>query len=178
MRSFWIVRHWMDSLCFVVGGQKSPFLYRHMQCTLQTKKSLLNICTTQVLHTRYQFMDHLSGMRRYLLLGQGDFIRHLMDLLAEDLEKPANLLYMHNLTGMSHSCFRSAFPLLVVGRHCGYRFIVISADETCHTQWRRTKDKEREGRGLLVLSSPSSSPSSAAPTPYREIHHFQFLVVE
>ena len=44
-------------------------------------------------------MDHLMGMRRYLLLGQGDFIRHLMDLLAEDLEKPANLLYMHNLTG-------------------------------------------------------------------------------
>ena len=53
----------------------------------------------QVLHKRYQFMDHLMGMRRYLLLGQGDFIRHLMDLLAEDLEKPANLLYMHNLTG-------------------------------------------------------------------------------
>ena len=44
-------------------------------------------------------MDHLVGMRRYLLLGQGDFIRHLMDLLAEDLEKPAHLLFMHNLTG-------------------------------------------------------------------------------
>ena len=44
-------------------------------------------------------MDHLMGIRRYLLLGQGDFIRHLMDLLAGDLEKRADLLYMHNLTG-------------------------------------------------------------------------------
>jgi gamma-tubulin complex component 3 len=34
-----------------------------------------------VLHAKYQFMDHLKAMRRYLLLGQGDFIRHLMDLL-------------------------------------------------------------------------------------------------
>ena len=35
----------------------------------------------EVLHTKYKFMDHLKAMRRYLLLGQGDFIRHLMDLL-------------------------------------------------------------------------------------------------
>jgi len=61
----------------------------------------------EVLHTRYQFMDHLMGMRRYLLLGQGDFIRHLMDLLAEDLEKPANLLYMHNLTGTLETAIRA-----------------------------------------------------------------------
>ena len=35
----------------------------------------------EVLHTKYKFLEHLKAMRRYLLLGQGDFIRHLMDLL-------------------------------------------------------------------------------------------------
>ena len=35
----------------------------------------------EVLHDKYKFMEHLKAMRRYLLLGQGDFIRHLMDLL-------------------------------------------------------------------------------------------------
>ncbi len=34
-----------------------------------------------VLNNKYKFMEHLKAMRRYLLLGQGDFIRHLMDLL-------------------------------------------------------------------------------------------------
>ncbi len=34
-----------------------------------------------VLYTKYQLVEHLKAMRRYLLLGQGDFIRHLMDLL-------------------------------------------------------------------------------------------------
>ena len=65
-------------------------------------------------------MDHLSGMRRYLLLGQGDFIRHLMDLLAEDLEKPANLLYMHNLTGSSESLF-----VLCCIRFVAYNMIIV-----------------------------------------------------
>uniref|UniRef100_A0A8D3CFX5 Tubulin gamma complex component 3 n=1 Tax=Scophthalmus maximus TaxID=52904 RepID=A0A8D3CFX5_SCOMX len=41
-----------------------------------TSKYLLN-----VLNRNYLLLEHLQAMRRYLLLGQGDFIRHLMDLL-------------------------------------------------------------------------------------------------
>lgn len=41
-----------------------------------TSKYLLD-----VLNKNYQLLEHLQAMRRYLLLGQGDFIRHLMDLL-------------------------------------------------------------------------------------------------
>ena len=41
-----------------------------------TSKYLLN-----VLNQSYLLLEHLQAMRRYLLLGQGDFIRHLMDLL-------------------------------------------------------------------------------------------------
>ncbi|XP_074658179.1 gamma-tubulin complex component 3 homolog [Tubulanus polymorphus] len=60
-----------------------------------------------VLHSKYKFMDHLKAMRRYLLLGQGDFIRHLMDLLEEDLAKPAASLYLHNLTGILETAIRA-----------------------------------------------------------------------
>lgn len=52
-------------------------------------------------------MEHLKAMRRYLLLGQGDFIRHLMDLLEPDLVRPANSLYMHNLTGLLEAAIRA-----------------------------------------------------------------------
>ncbi|XP_076370838.1 gamma-tubulin complex component 3 homolog isoform X1 [Tachypleus tridentatus] len=59
------------------------------------------------LFTQYNFTDHLLAMRRYLLLGQGDFIRHLMDLLEEELPKSANMLYLHNLSGILESAIRA-----------------------------------------------------------------------
>lgn len=42
-----------------------------------------------------------------MLLGQGDFIRHLMDLLESDLAKPASTLYLHNLTGSLEAAIRA-----------------------------------------------------------------------
>lgn len=60
-----------------------------------------------VLHNEYKLMDHLHAMRNYLLLGQGDFICHLMDLLESDLAKPANVLYVHNLSGILESAIRA-----------------------------------------------------------------------
>ena len=42
----------------------------------ETSKLLL-----QILDSRYKFHSHLQALRRYLLLGQGDFIRYLMDQL-------------------------------------------------------------------------------------------------
>ncbi|XP_002741319.2 gamma-tubulin complex component 3 homolog, partial [Saccoglossus kowalevskii] len=66
-----------------------------------TSKHLLDI-----LFTKYKFLEHLKAMRRYLLLGQGDFIRHLMDLLEDDLCKSAGLLYLHNLNGVLETAIR------------------------------------------------------------------------
>ncbi|XP_071493935.1 gamma-tubulin complex component 3 homolog [Diadema antillarum] len=67
-----------------------------------TSKRLLHI-----LQTQFKFLEHLKAMRRYLLLGQGDFIKHLMDLLEADLAKPANMLYLHNLTGVLETAVRA-----------------------------------------------------------------------
>lgn len=35
----------------------------------------------EILMKKYKLMEHFNALRRYLLLGQGDFIRHLMDLM-------------------------------------------------------------------------------------------------
>lgn len=43
---------------------------------LETSRRVLDVMTGQ-----YQFLVHLQALRRYLLLGQGDFIRYLMELL-------------------------------------------------------------------------------------------------
>lgn len=67
-----------------------------------TSKYLLN-----VLSQSYLLLEHLQAMRRYLLLGQGDFIRHLMDLLKPELARPATTLYQHNLTGILETAVRA-----------------------------------------------------------------------
>ncbi|XP_062866579.1 gamma-tubulin complex component 3 [Trichomycterus rosablanca] len=68
----------------------------------ETSKYLLD-----VLNKNYQLLDHLQAMRRYLLLGQGDFIRHLMDLLKPELARAATTLYQHNLTGILETAVRA-----------------------------------------------------------------------
>lgn len=42
----------------------------------ETSKRVVDILTKQ-----YHLMDHLQGIKGYLLLGQGHFIQHLMHLL-------------------------------------------------------------------------------------------------
>ncbi|KAJ8911185.1 hypothetical protein NQ315_006028 [Exocentrus adspersus] len=38
-----------------------------------------------LLKNKYKLYEHLQSLRRYLLLGQGDFIRHLLELLAHNI---------------------------------------------------------------------------------------------
>uniref|UniRef100_A0A8C0S040 Tubulin gamma complex component 3 n=1 Tax=Canis lupus familiaris TaxID=9615 RepID=A0A8C0S040_CANLF len=68
----------------------------------ETSKYLLD-----VLNRKYSLLDHMQAVRRYLLLGQGDFIRHLMDLLKPELVRPATTLYQHNLTGILETAVRA-----------------------------------------------------------------------
>ncbi|KAF0304775.1 Gamma-tubulin complex component 3 [Amphibalanus amphitrite] len=56
---------------------------------------------------KYQFLENLQAIRRYLLLGQGDFIRHLLELIEPELCKPATTLYPHNLNGILESAIRA-----------------------------------------------------------------------
>ncbi|KAJ3194136.1 hypothetical protein HDU67_004846, partial [Dinochytrium kinnereticum] len=73
-----------------------------------------------VLFEKYQLLDHLIALKRYLLLGQGDFIQNLMDRLGPDLSKPAQMLFRHNLAGVLESAIRSSnvaqFSLDIVKR--------------------------------------------------------------
>ncbi|CAO3613996.1 unnamed protein product [Mucor hiemalis] len=70
---------------------------------MKTSKALLNS-----LKSKYKLMDHLKAMKRYLLLGQGDFIQYLMDVLGDNLNKPATTLFRHNLTGILETAVRSS----------------------------------------------------------------------
>ncbi len=60
-----------------------------------------------ILFTRYKFLEHMSALRKYLLLGQGDIIRYLLELLEEELGRPAAQLYPHNLAGVLETAIRA-----------------------------------------------------------------------
>lgn len=56
-----------------------------------------NCHVLSVLNTQFKFKEHLQALRQFLLLGQGDFVRHLMDVVDKQLNQPAQLLREHVL---------------------------------------------------------------------------------
>ncbi|KAF9434937.1 Gamma-tubulin complex component 3 [Entomortierella beljakovae] len=68
-----------------------------------TSRRLLNL-----LITKFKLLDHLKAIKRYILLGQGDFIQHLMESLGTSLTQPADTLFRHNLTGTLEAAIRSS----------------------------------------------------------------------
>ncbi|CAI2727258.1 unnamed protein product [Schistosoma spindalis] len=67
----------------------------------QTSQHLL-----ETLIGRYHFLDHLRATRQFLLLGQGDFIQHLMDLLDSNLNKPCSQILLSRLSGILETAIR------------------------------------------------------------------------
>ncbi|XP_038617906.1 gamma-tubulin complex component 3 isoform X2 [Tachyglossus aculeatus] len=94
----------------------------------ETSKYLLD-----VLNKKYNLLDHMQAMRRYLLLGQGDFIRHLMDLLKPELARPATTLYQHNLTGILETAVRATnaqFDSPEILKRLDVRLLEVSPGDT------------------------------------------------
>ncbi|MBN3303534.1 GCP3 protein, partial [Amia calva] len=94
----------------------------------ETSKYLLD-----VLNKNYLLLEHMQAMRRYLLLGQGDFIRHLMDLLKPELARPATTLYQHNLTGILETAVRATnaqFDSPEILKRLDVRLLEVSPGDT------------------------------------------------
>lgn len=71
-------------------------------CTT-TNQKLLDIVLVQS-----NLMAHLHSIRKYLLLGQGDFIELLMENLKADLDRPAKDLQTYNLSAILDATIRQA----------------------------------------------------------------------
>ncbi|THC99924.1 hypothetical protein EYZ11_000622 [Aspergillus tanneri] len=57
---------------------------------------------------KFKLFDHLKALKKYLLLGQGDFIALLMESLASNLDRPANSQYRHTLTAQLEHAIRAS----------------------------------------------------------------------
>ncbi|XP_043692732.1 gamma-tubulin complex component 3-like [Telopea speciosissima] len=61
-----------------------------------------------VLYKRYKFKEHCLAIKRYLLLGQGDFVQYLMDTVGPELSEPANTISSFKLAGLLESAIRAS----------------------------------------------------------------------
>eukprot|EP00948_MAST-09A_sp_MAST-9A-sp1_P003801 g3801.t1 len=78
-----------------------------LQNYVKVRSKVLNIAIMQQIFHKFYLLQHLQALKRYLLLGQGDFIQTLMEELYEELDKPANQIFRHNLLGHLESAIRS-----------------------------------------------------------------------
>ncbi|KAK9331180.1 Spc98 family-domain-containing protein [Lipomyces starkeyi] len=85
-----------------------------------------------LLTTKFKLKEHIQALKNYLLLGQGDFVAMLMELLAPSLERPANTLYRHNLTSILETAIRGSnaqYSIPEVLRNLDARMLELSHGE-------------------------------------------------
>ncbi|KAL8456305.1 hypothetical protein ACS0TY_034498 [Phlomoides rotata] len=61
-----------------------------------------------VMYKQYKFKEHCLAIKRYLLLGQGDFVQYLMDIVGPELNEAANTISSFKLAGLLESAIRSS----------------------------------------------------------------------
>lgn len=61
-----------------------------------------------VIYKRYKFKEHCLAIKRYLLLGQGDFVQYLMDIVGPELSEPANTVSSFKLSGLLETAIRAS----------------------------------------------------------------------
>ncbi|GMI01301.1 hypothetical protein TrVE_jg13013 [Triparma verrucosa] len=78
----------------------------------------------KVVKDQYNLSSHLSAMKKFLLLGQGDFVSALLDAVGPELGKRAEAVYRHNIVGVLDTALRGTnaqyLPQYVLDR-CGIK---------------------------------------------------------
>lgn len=74
-----------------------------MEAAKRIDKQLLD-----VIYNRYKFKEHCLAIKRYLLLGQGDFVQYLMDIVGPKLSEPANTISSFELSGLLETAIRAS----------------------------------------------------------------------
>ncbi|KZF19039.1 hypothetical protein L228DRAFT_271665 [Xylona heveae TC161] len=57
---------------------------------------------------KFKLFEHLKALKKYILLGQGDFIALLMESLASNLDRPGRNQYRHTLTAQLEHAIRGS----------------------------------------------------------------------
>eukprot|EP01039_Chlorochromonas_danica_P001201 gene1202-1311_t len=62
----------------------------------------------QLLREDFHLYNHLEALKKFMLLGQGDFINCLIDNIGPELKKRSNVLFKHNLLSILEASLRAS----------------------------------------------------------------------
>ena len=71
-------------------------------------EKIVNQELMRVLFSKFKLSKHLDAVKRFLLMGQGDFIDELLDTLGEELNKTPTYIYKHNLNNLLEKALASS----------------------------------------------------------------------
>ena len=99
---------WVEAYC----KEASKELHYGDTATLETSIDKAYNATmarlTHLMNSKFHLFEHLQALKKYLLLGQGDFIALLMESLASNLDNPAGSQYRHTLTAQLEHAIRGS----------------------------------------------------------------------
>ena len=99
---------WVEAYC----KEASKELHYGDTATLETsidkayKTTMARL--THLMDSKFHLFEHLRALKKYLLLGQGDFIALLMESLSSNLDNPAGSQYRHTLTAQLEHAIRGS----------------------------------------------------------------------
>ena len=62
----------------------------------------------RIMSEKFKFQKHCDSIRKYLLMGQGDFMQYLLNILVPELDQSASHIYKHTLLGQLETAVRSS----------------------------------------------------------------------
>lgn len=101
--STWVEDHSKDSTQELRYGDTAMLESSIDQAYKRTMARLIHL-----MEDKFKLFQHLAALKKYLLLGQGDFIALLMESLASNLDRPANSQYRHTLTAQLEHAIRNS----------------------------------------------------------------------
>lgn len=110
------IRHCCNDSEFVIDSNtmaqaSRSFSYQNIEQLEVVISRIAHIADQRVMHLlfdKFKVKLHCTALRKYLLLGQGDFTQQLLDLLQPDLDKPSHTMYRHNLLAILESAIRGS----------------------------------------------------------------------
>lgn len=89
-------------------GPASSGLLRGLAERVESAAQRTNEHLVRLLMDKYALGEHALALRRFLLLGQGDFVESLMDALQEELNAEADTIHRHHLMGFLDMALRQS----------------------------------------------------------------------
>lgn len=101
--SVWVEAHYKDTTRELHYGNTAA-----LETSIDKAYKVTMARLTHLMTSKFRLFEHLQALKKYVLLGQGDFIALLLECAASTLDQPAGTQYRHVLTAQLENAIRGS----------------------------------------------------------------------